>query len=103
MVLMSVVVVCVLVVGRRASVPGSSYVLRVCGGVWGSALLHGGGVECVLVVMGKWCAGFGVGVVANVGAGCAGGGGGLGICVWVVMVVCCDVVGVVVVVVCCFR
>jgi hypothetical protein len=77
-VLVSVVVVRGFVEGPCVSVSRSSYVLRVCGGVWGSALLYGGGVVRASVVLGKWYAGVGVGVVANVGLGCVGVYGGLG-------------------------
>jgi hypothetical protein len=87
-VLVSVVVVCVFVEGRCVSVLRSSYVLRVCVGVWGSALLYGGGVVRASVVLGKWYAGVGVGVVANVGLGCVGVDDGCGIYSFIAMVWC---------------
>jgi hypothetical protein len=98
-----VVVVVVVVFGcgsvRDTPVEADSCVLRVVVGVWGCALVCGGGVVRVVVVLGMWCIGVVVGVVAIVGCGCVGACGCLGSgCVWA-MVVCCYVWGYYVVVV----
>ena len=77
---MVVVVVVVLGCGSVLLTPvrTASGVLRVCVGVWDSALTCGGyGVVRVVVIHGKWCSGVVVGVVAIVCDGCVrvlGGG-----------------------------
>jgi hypothetical protein len=87
-----VVVLLFVIAGLDIPVRKNSYVLRVCVGGWGCALVCGVGVVRVVVVCGMWCGVVVVGVmgvVAIFGFGCVGVGGDLGIWCVLAMVVCC--------------